>query len=145
MRRYRKLTREELEAVESDLVQFLAESGVTASDWEQWKAARDPRVDELLEEFSEGFWNRATANIHYLERRTEDESWVFHFAEERAQLLRCVIDPGSGTAEWYEGSKSYEQEARGREIFLLLEQGARPIDEARWQAVSAAKKGTHLN
>ena len=145
MNRYRTLTREELEAVESDLVQFLAESGVTASDWEEWKAGDDPRVEDLLDEFSEGFWDRATSKIKYLERRHEGETWVFAFDESRAELLRCVIDQATGAAEWYEGSKAFEQEARGREIFLLLEQGAQPIDEARWQAVLAAKNGTHLN
>lgn len=145
MKRYRTLTREELEAVASDLVQFLAESGVTAADWEAWKAANDPRVEGLLDEFSEGFWDRATSKIRYLERRHEGETWVFAFDEDRANLLRCVIDPATGSAEWYEGSKSFEQEARGREIFLLLEQGAQPINENRWQAVLSAKNGTHLN
>ena len=145
MKRYRTLTREELEAVESDLVQFLAESGVTATDWEAWKIGNDPRVEAFLDEFSEGFWDRATSKIKYLERRHEGETWVFAFDECRAELLRCVIDQSTGAADWYEGSKSFEQEARGREVFLLLEQGAQPIDEARWQAVLAAKNGTHLN
>lgn len=145
MKRYRTLTREELEEVESDLIQFLAESGVTAGDWERWKAADDPRVGELIESFSEGFWDRATSKITYLERRSEHEAWLFHFGTHEAHLLRCVVDASSGTAEWYEGTKTFEEEARGREIFLLLEQGAQPVDEARWNAVVAAKNGVHLN
>ena len=143
MNRYRDLTREELEAVEPDVIQFLAESGVTARDWEAWKAAGDARVDELISEFSTGFWDRATAQINYLERRNGDEVWVFSFEEERATLIRCVMEEGEAT--WYRGEKQFEQEARGREIFLLLEQGAQPTDAARWEAMEQAMNGSAIS
>jgi hypothetical protein len=143
MNRYRNLTREELEAVEPDVVQFLSESGVTAADWEAWKSANDPRVEELITEFSIGFWDRATDQIQCLERRTGDEVWVFRFEEESASLIRCVMDEGN--AQWFRGEKEFPKEARGREIFLLLEQGAHPVDSSRWEAVQQALKGASVN
>ena len=143
MNRYRDLTREELEAVEPDVIQFLSESGVTAKDWETWKAAGDARVAELIAEFSVGFWDRATAQINYLERRSGDEVWVFSFGEDRASLIRCVMEKGEAT--WYRGEKQFEQEARGREIFLLLEQGAQPTDAARWEAMEQAMNGSDVS
>lgn len=145
MMRYRLLTREELEALESDVIQFLAESGVTAADWESWKSNGNERIGELIAAFSEQFWDRATSKIRFLERKTEHETWLFDMGEEEAKLVRCVVDPATGEALWYEGGKSYPEEARGREVFLLLEQGARPVEENRWLAVLAAKNGVSLN
>jgi hypothetical protein len=145
MKRYRLLTREELEAVEPDVIQFLAESGVTASDWSQWKAENDPRVEEMLLAFSEGFWDRATAKVEFLERRTADETWVFAFDETHADLIRCAMDPDTQEVSWFRGKKSFEPEARGREVFLLLEQGAEPIEKARWLAVQSAMNGASVN
>lgn len=145
MMRYRLLTREELEALESDVVQFLAESGVTAVDWETLKSNNDERIGELLAAFSEQFWERATSKVRFLERKTGDETWLFAMGETEAKLLRCVVNPDSGEATWYEGGKSYPEEARGREVFLLLEQGAKPVDEERWIAVHSAKNEASLN
>lgn len=143
MNRYRDLTREELEAVEPDVIQFLSESGVTAKDWEAWKAAGDARVGELIAEFSVGFWDRATAQIQFLERRNGDEVWVFSFEEDRASLIRCAMEGGEAT--WYQGEKQFEQEARGREIFLLLEQGALPTNAERWKAMEQAMRETNVS
>jgi hypothetical protein len=131
------LTADELAAVEKDFVQFLAGNSVTAPDWQALKSNAHERVAALIEEFSESFWERATAKITHLERRMEKDIWMFSFGEEGAELVRCQLDE-AGTAHWSTGTKSYPQEARGREIFLLLEQGARPTDEAAFEAF---KKG----
>lgn len=145
MRKYRDLTREELEAVESDFVQFLAERGVTAADWRAWTTGADDRIRELIREFSDGFWDRATSRIEFLERRTGGDVWVFAFQEARARLVRCTIDPSSGEAVWYRGEKHVEPEARGREVFLLLEQGAKPCNAQRWEDVVRAMEGASVN
>ena len=145
MMRYRLLTREELEALEADVVQFLAESGVTAVDWESWKSNGDKRIEELLAAFSEQFWDRATSKVHFLERTTGDETWLFALGDTEAKLIRCVVDPNTNQVTWYEGGKSYPEEARGHEVFLLLEQGAHPVEEERWIAVNSAKSGASLN
>lgn len=134
MNRYRRLTVEELEAVRPEFVKFLASEGIAADDWEQRLSTQSPDIEACLDEFSEKFWDGATAAIAYLEHRPSDDSvWLFHFAETAAHVIRCTKS-GDGV-QWSQGGKSFEQEARGREIFMLLEQGAQPCSEDRFKEV----------
>ena len=74
------------------------------------------------------------AAIACLEHRPDTDSlWVFHFAESAAHVIRCTQQDGA--VQWSQGGKNYAQEARGREIFLLLEQGAQPCSEDRFKEV----------
>ena len=134
MNRYRRLTVEELEAVRPEFVKFLASEGIAADDWEKKLHNQSPDVEACLDEFSEKFWDGATGAITCLEHRpSEDSLWVFHFAETSAHVIRCT--KSGDHLQWSQGGKSYEQEARGREIFMLLEQGAHPCTEDRFKEV----------
>lgn len=134
MNRYRRLTVEELEAVRPEFVKFLASEGITADDWEKKLSAASPDVETCLDEFSEKFWDGATAAIACLEHRPSNDSlWLFHFTETAAHVIRCTKSGES--VQWSQGGKSFEQEARGREIFNLLEQGAQPCSEDRFKEV----------
>lgn len=132
--RYRRLTQAELQGVEAEFIRYLASEGITADDWKATLAATSPDVDACLEDFSEIFWEGATKAIACVEHRaSESDLYVFNFGERSAQVLHCKKD--AGIAHWSHGGKDYEPEARGREIFLLLEQGAKPCGEDRFKAV----------
>jgi hypothetical protein len=83
-------------------------------------------VEELIGEFSTMFWETTTSRLTYLERHDGGDTWYFKFGEDGAHLLR--IDP-EGTR--FQGTKSYAEEARGQEVFLILEQGATPVPSER--------------
>ena len=128
------LTQEELEGVQAEFVQYLASEGIAADDWEAKLAATSPEVDACLDDFSEIFWDGATTAIQCVEHRPSDSDlYVFHFGERSAHVVHCKRD--AGIAHWSQGGKEFEPEARGREIFLLLEQGATPCEEDRFKAV----------
>lgn len=134
MRRFRRLTKEEFQAVESEFIQFLASEGITADDWAQKQDASSSDVSELLDAFSTLFWEGATHAISYLEHQPDPSNlWAFHFAETQAHALHCQRE--ENTITWSQGGKTYEFEARGQEIFLLLEQGAKPCSEERFKAL----------
>lgn len=133
-KRYRQLTVAELEGVRLEFVQFLASEGIAADDWERKLAQNSPDVQACIDEFSEKFWDGATGAIKCLEHRPDDQNlWLFHFGETSAHVIRCKKD--GELVEWSQGGKSFEQEARGQEIFLLLEQGALPCSEERFKEV----------
>ena len=134
MRRYRRLTLEELEAVRPEFVQFLASEGIAADDWEKKMSEGSPDVGVHLDEFSERFWDGATEAIMCLEHRLGEGSlWVFHFEKSTAHVIQCREQ--AGKVSWSQGHKNYPPEARGREIFLLLEQGSQPCSKDRFKEI----------
>jgi len=121
-RRFRTLTRDELQGLEMEFARFLASQGLPATEWARISSEEPRRVEELIAEFSTVFWETTTSRLTYLERHDGGDVWYFKFGETDAQLMR--IDP-EGTR--YRGSKSFHEEARGQEVFLILEQGATPV------------------
>ena len=132
--RYRRLTQEELSGVEAEFIRYLASEGISADDWKLKLDSHPLDVDTRLDAFSEIFWDGATRAIQSVEHRpTDSDLYVFHFGERSADVIHCKKD--NGMAHWSQGAKTYEPEARGREIFLLLEQGAKPCEKERFDAV----------
>ena len=129
--RFRRLSDKELEAVENDFVKFLSSQGLDAPEWQKVKSEDPEKVNFLLDEFSTLFWESSTERITYLERTTEADRWVFQFNESSAKVIRWVKKDGCENPELYSGLKEFPQEARGREIFILLEQGLKPCPEER--------------
>jgi len=135
--KYRRLTQKELEEVEQEFIQYLAGEGIPSEEWAQMLILQQG-IDDHLDAFSELFFDRATSAIEFLERENEGETWLFRFGETAAELIRLMPN-GSGQFRISgTGQKSYEPEARGREIFLLLEQGAHPCDGKRFLKAQSA-------
>ena len=78
MQRYRRLTIEELEAVRPEFVKFLASEGIAADDWERKLREGSADVEACLDEFSEKFWDGATAAIACLEHRPDSDLSLIH-------------------------------------------------------------------
>ena len=134
--RFRRLSDKELEAVENDFVKFLSSQGLDAPEWQKVKSEDPGKVDFLLDEFSTLFWESSTERITYLERKSEVDRWVFQFNESSAKVIRWVKKDGGENPELFSGVKEFPQEARGREIFLLLEQGLKPCPDERHDELS---------
>ena len=126
--RYRRLTSEELSAVEVEFVKFLASQGLDATEWQKVKSDNPRQVEYLLDEFSILFWESTTSRITYLEKLSVDDRWLFKFGKSSAELLRWQKVEGKYKPDISKGKKEFPEEARGREIFLLLEQGLLPCN-----------------
>ena len=55
-RRFRHLTREELEGLELEFARFLASQGMPATEWARVSSEEPARVEEIIGEFSVMFW-----------------------------------------------------------------------------------------
>ena len=129
--RFRRLTEEEFTAVEPEFVKFLSSQGLDAAEWQKIKSENPHMVEYLLDEFSTFFWESTTSRITFLERHTDEDRWVFKFSESRAKVFRLIHKKDGEDPDVYRGEKEFPEEARGREIFLLLEQGLLPCTEDR--------------
>ncbi|MBI49053.1 MAG: hypothetical protein CL850_02030 [Crocinitomicaceae bacterium] len=134
--RYRRLTSEELAVVEGEFVKFLASQGLDAPEWQKVKSDNPNKVEHLLDEFSTFFWECTTSRITYLEKVTSDDRWLFKFSENCAEVLRWQKAEGSSEPQISKGKKEFPEEARGIEIFMLLEQGLLPCAQDRQEELS---------
>jgi hypothetical protein len=130
--KFRRLTNEELSAVEPEFIKFLASQGLDAPEWQKAKSDNHHKVEYLLDEFSIFFWESTTSRITYLEKVNKDDRWLFKFGESEARVLRWTKNLPEAKPEISEGKKVFPKESRSHEIFLLLEQGLSPCTEDRY-------------
>lgn len=152
---YRKLEAEELEHLEKDFIQFLAANSVTADDWLKMKAEDAQRADELIDLFSNLVWDKILGNVRFAEQRSPNEMKVYKFDEEQLEVVvlhlkDSTVDLTKGediqaiaagkinledqNPEVLSGKKAYEVDKK-REVFDLMQAGARPCKEVFWRSV----------
>jgi hypothetical protein len=90
--RFRRLTKEELEQLEQDFVQFLASNQITADDWEKMKETDKPKVHELLDLFSDIVLEKVFSKINYLQHRSKDTIRVFQCKEDKLSMIGLKIE-----------------------------------------------------
>lgn len=144
-RKYRRLTSEELELLEEDLIQFLAANSVTADDWEKLKQEEPDKAMALIDRFSDIVFEKVLSKEVDLEHRSPKKLKLFRCEQERIRLMgldlpqespidmtdpeafrELMQDPkkhGAGV-ELYKAEKGYNKE-REEEIKEMLDQGCR--------------------
>lgn len=90
--RFRRLTQEEFEQLESDFVQFLASNHITAKDWESMKVQQAEKVHELLDMFSDIVLEKVFGKIAYLQHRSKDTIRVFQCQEKQLSMIGFKIE-----------------------------------------------------
>lgn len=154
--KYRRLHREELEAVREDFVKFLAANSITASDWEALKAAHPAvQAEKIIELFSDIFWDKVLDRlshvihfgalgfrayradgcvVHLRELRIQSGSLDLSNPEDRQALPIYAKDLLAIGGELFQGKKTLANDDERKLLFFqLIEQGAQPGGEEIWQ------------
>jgi hypothetical protein len=144
--KYKRLTIEELKALEPDFINFLASAQITGPDWEKMKREENEKANELIDVFSDVVYDKVLGKINYLEYRDEKTLNVFHFGEEKIRLVGLRVKEHSSldlTAphviqQWnsndnasvnvVRSERKYEKEKQ-LEIFELLQTGCLITDD----------------
>lgn len=147
--KYRCLSDEELAELETEFKHFLITNNVYTEEWEQLNKRKDPRVQELIEIFSDIVIEKALTNIKYLEHTTEQDIKVFFCAKNEMVLIgvssvnknidftKDVLADFKDELNIFKTSKSYTKK-REEEVFQLLESGCSIIDEERFKKLDLA-------
>lgn len=143
--KYRKLTIEELEDLETEFVRFLAANTVTGDDWVKIKAEDPEKAAGLIEIFSVLVFDKILEGIDYMEVKLPKDYKTFYCGKKRIYLLGLQIegetdfdftkneDPAKMMAhiqrsgaklQLYSAEKAYKPN-REEELFRMLEGGAR--------------------
>ncbi len=154
--KFRRLKAEELDSLEEDFIQFLASNTVTADDWKSMQNNAPEKAEEMIDVFSDVVWDKILGNIKYMQHRFPQELRVYKFDENEASaiVLRFKsngidltnnddvqgiatgkIDLTKFSPEVLHGTRAYRSN-RKQEIFVLMEQGAKPCKEAFWLSIA---------
>lgn len=85
--KYRILKDEELVELEEQLKQFLIVNGIDGAEWKRINEEEPDKALDLVELFSDYVLQIIYEQTRYLERRTEDTVFFFHYADDKASLI----------------------------------------------------------
>lgn len=139
--KYRRLTKEQFEALHQEFITFLATQSIDKAEWDKIKAEKPAVAEQELDVFSDLIWEGVLTNANYLEHFSKNHIFLFHCQEKLIQsIVLKSLDTGvdfmskeglqwlsdnlfTDTVEMHLGKKEYDDE-RNKAIFDLISQGA---------------------
>jgi hypothetical protein len=155
--KYKRLTNEELQALEKEFVNYLAAGQITASDWEKMKKQEIEKVEELIDVFSDMVYEKVMSKIKFLEFREKKTLNIYNCLEENIHLVglrvseNSVLDLTAGDVlnQWnnnhdnaisiIKSEKKYVKD-RGVEVFELLQNGCLITDDKLFNVLITISK-----
>ncbi|MGC4039305.1 MAG: DUF6495 family protein [Flavobacterium sp.] len=139
--KYKRLTKEQFEALHPEFINFLASQSIDKAEWDTIKSEKPEIAEQELDVFSDLIWEGVLSNANYLEHFSKNHIFLFHCQEKLIQSivlksldlqvdfmqkdgLQWLSDNlFTDAVEIHLGKKEYEQE-RNAAIFDLISQGA---------------------
>ncbi|MFK7755462.1 MAG: DUF6495 family protein [Flavobacteriales bacterium] len=151
--KYKRLSNAELGELKKDFIDFLASQSITAPDWQKMISDEPDRCHGIIEVFSDIVYEKSLERIKCLEIKKDHHWQVMFFSEDTAEMIALqlpedskysftsprfnqMLSAGKVTLEGmktevFTGKKSYKEE-RSMEVFLEMEKGGVPANEALW-------------
>ncbi len=139
--KYQRLTKEQLEELHTEFINFLATQSITAEEWSEIKANKPEVAEEEIDVFSDLVWEKVLNNAQYLEHFSKDQIHLFELKEDQMNLIAIKINnetidvTTNDGYDWlrdnllndevvfYNASKEYGDD-KNLDKFKLLQQGA---------------------
>jgi hypothetical protein len=139
--KYKRLTKEQFEALHLEFANFLASQSIDKNEWEEIKLNKPEVAEQELDVFSDLIWEGVLTNARFLEHFSKNYIFLFHCQESIIQSivlksLDTTVDllskdglkwlsenMFSDSVEMHLGKKEYEK-SRNEYLFDLILQGA---------------------
>ena len=139
--KYTRLTKEQLEELHPEFINFLATQSITAEEWKTIKKEKPKVAEEELDVFSDLVWEGVLNKVSYLENISRDQMHLFHLTPKEMKLISVkMLNPEvdlttnvgfswfkknwqSDYVEYLTASKAYTDD-KNVDKFLLIQQGA---------------------
>lgn len=139
--KYNRLTKEQLEELQPEFVNFLATQSITGEEWKNLKEDKPEVAEDEVDVFSDLIWEGVLAKVSYLENISAQHMHFFYCAEKEMKLISVkVMNPEidlsttigfnwfkknwqSDFVEYLTASKAYTED-QNFDKFKLIEQGA---------------------
>ncbi|RZJ70189.1 DUF6495 family protein [Flavobacterium sp.] len=139
--KYTRLTKEQLEELHPEFINFLATQSIDKKEWDKIKQEKPQVAEQELDVFSELIWEGVLNRAEYLEHFSKSHGFLFHCAETHIHSIILQVQDKSvdlltreglqflsenmftDKIEIKTGKKEYDKE-RNAAIFDLIQQGA---------------------
>ncbi len=139
--KYQRLTKEQLEELHVEFINFLATQSITAEEWSDIKENKPEVAEEEIDVFSDLVWEKVLMNAQYLEHFSKDQIHLFELQEDEMNLIAIKVNNQSVDIttkegyEWlqdnllnedvvfYNASKAYNED-KNDDKFALIQKGA---------------------
>lgn len=139
--KYTRLTRQQLEELQQEFINFLATQSITGDEWDTLKKEKPEVAEEELDIFSDLIWEGVLYKVKYLENISAQHMHLFHTEEKEMKLISVkVMNPEidlrtkegfswfkknyqSDFVEYLTASKAYTAD-KNLDKFNLIKQGA---------------------
>lgn len=139
--KYARLTKEQLEELQPEFINFLAAQTITADEWDRIKKEKPEVAEDELDVFSDLIWEGVLNNVKYLEHISANQIMLFHMGESHMSLIGLKVDNEGVDLTMPYGYKWLREnlqddavsiytstkpvgEDRNKDIFVLIQQGA---------------------
>lgn len=139
--KYTRLTKEQLEELHQEFINFLATQSITADEWATLKTEKPEVAEQEIDVFSDLVWEGVLTQAMYLENISAQHMYLFHLREDEMKLIAVkilneVIDIttkdgfawlrenySTEEVEILTANKAYSEDRNG-DKFALLQQGS---------------------
>ena len=139
--KYQRLTKEQLDEMQPEFINFLAAQSINAEEWKEIKRDRPEVAEQELDVFSDLIWEGVLDKVAYLEHLSPQHIFLFHIdgttinlisIKVEDKLIDITTDSGykwlqenlmDDTVNLYTSSKILKED-RNKDIFALIQQGA---------------------
>ncbi|MFA0963975.1 DUF6495 family protein [Roseivirga sp. BDSF3-8] len=94
--KYRRLSKEELEPLEKDFIDFLVVNGITADEWEKMQKETPDKCEQVVDQFSDVVFESIMRKVRYLELRTPTSVKAFQCLPDQIVLVGMDAPEDSG-------------------------------------------------
>ncbi len=139
--KYRRLTKQQLEELQPEFINFLATQSITGEEWADLKQEKPEVAEDEIDVFSDLIWEGVLGKVGYLENVSAQNMHLFHCTDKEMKLLSVkIMNPDidlttqtgfdwfkknwqSDFVEYLTASKAYSEDPN-LDKFQLIEQGA---------------------
>lgn len=139
--KYTRLSKEQLEELHQEFINFLATQSITADEWATLKTEKPEVAEEEIDVFSDLVWEGVLSQAKYLENISPQHMYLFHLREDEMKLIAVKIlkdsidittkegfawlrdNYSSEEVEILTANKGYSDD-RNADKFALLQQGS---------------------
>jgi len=139
--KYTRLTKQQLEELHQEFINFLVTQSISGDEWNQLKADKPAVAEDELDVFSDLIWEGVLNKVFYLENVSAQQMHLFELKEKEMKLVSVkVMNPEidlttelgfswfkknwqSDFVEYLTASKAYTAD-KNLDKFNLIQQGA---------------------
>ncbi len=151
--KYTRLTKEQLEELHPEFINFLATQSITGNEWQKIKREQPEVAEAEIDVFSDLVWEGVLKKAEYLQNVSPQQLFLFKLGKDTIDLImvKVAVKEVDMTTEagmqWlqenvkedgidlFTASKDYGQD-RNLEIFNLIQQGASITDGMLYNGIS---------